>query len=161
MTPTPGAGAGSASSGEMTTTRKGPSTGEIIGIVVGVIGAVALVAAAFFCLYFARRRKGQEEREDDAASQRGSSAGMMGSRRPEMSSTVPSSWESGDGDELGKRRSRLMPVDPRMDPFNGGIYTRNKSHESIATLRDDQDYSRKVHQPKILRATNPDPQVDE
>lgn len=44
-----------------------------------------------------------------------------------------------------------------MDPFKMGLYARRKSHESINTVRDDHDYSRRVHQPKILRATNPDP----
>src|SRR5690606_28562476 len=57
----------------------------------------------------------------------------------------------------GNRNSRLLPVDPRMDPFTQGIYVRTKSRESINTLHDDHDYSRRVHQPRVLRATNPDP----
>jgi cell wall integrity and stress response component len=59
-----------------------------------------------------------------------------------------------------KRRSTLMPVDPRLDPFAKGIYSRseNKSHESVNSLQDNQDYSRRVHEPpRVLRATNPDP----
>jgi cell wall integrity and stress response component len=52
-----------------------------------------------------------------------------------------------------------MPVDPRLDPF-APVYQRgegNVSRESVNTLRDDHDYSRRVHQKgPILRATNPD-----
>lgn len=67
------------------------------------------------------------------------------------------------GDEemtaAGTRRSRLMPVDPRLDPF-APVYKRgdgNKSRDSVATIRDDHDYSRRVLHPKaVLRATNPD-----
>jgi hypothetical protein len=56
--------------------------------------------------------------------------------------------------------SRLSEVDPRMDPFKPGLYARNSSHESFHTMRDEHDYSRPVHQPKVLRATNPDPDVE-
>jgi len=70
---------------------------------------------------------------------------------------VVETWEPGDAP--GSRRSRLMPVDPRLDPF-ASVYQRNgdnKSRESVNTIRDDHDYSRRVvHQGPILRATNPD-----
>jgi len=69
---------------------------------------------------------------------------------------VVETWEPGDAP--GSRRSRLMPVDPRLDPF-APVYQRgeNKSRESVNTIRDDHDYSRRVvHQGPILRATNPD-----
>jgi hypothetical protein len=49
-------------------------------------------------------------------------------------------------------------MDPNTAP---GIYVRNKSHESVHTLHDDQDYSRRVVQPRVLRATNPDPDQDD
>lgn len=68
--------------------------------------------------------------------------------------------ENWENSAQGKRRSTLMPVDPRLDPGTMGIYHRpeNKSHESVNSLRDDQDYSRRVHDPsRVLRATNPDP----
>ncbi len=45
-----------------------------------------------------------------------------------------------------------------MDPFKQGLYARNGSHESVNTLRDDHDYSRRIQQPKVLRAMNPDPE---
>jgi cell wall integrity and stress response component len=70
---------------------------------------------------------------------------------------VVEAWEPAD--TPGSRRSRLMPVDQRLDPF-APLYQRgdgSKSRESINTIRDDQDYSRRVHQTgPILRATNPD-----
>ncbi|KAK8127567.1 hypothetical protein PG984_008675 [Apiospora sp. TS-2023a] len=127
---------------------KGLSTGAAVGVAVGVLGAIILTGAigAFFWL----RRKRQRQNQvllDRQNSVRGSSAGMMSTPRTEMAST----W---DGDSTGRRNSRLMPHDPRMDPYAVNIYGRfdNKSHESINTLRDDRDYSRRV-----LRTTNPDP----
>lgn len=128
----------------------------MVGIVIGVIGAVVIAGALVFCALLSRRKKAAAEQQD-YRSQRGSSAGMMGTPRTEMGEAGSSTWGSGDGGTLGRRQSKLMPVDPRMDPFNPGLYVRNKSQESITTLRDDRDYSRKVHQPKVLRAMNPDP----
>lgn len=127
---------------------KGLSTGAAVGVAVGVLGAIILTGAigAFFWLRRKRRHQNQALL-DRQNSVRGSSAGMMSTPRTEMAST----W---DGDSMGRRNSRLMPHDPRMDPYATNIYGRfdNKSHESINTLRDDRDYSRRV-----LRTTNPDP----
>ncbi|KAH6698094.1 hypothetical protein BKA61DRAFT_497467 [Leptodontidium sp. MPI-SDFR-AT-0119] len=70
---------------------------------------------------------------------------------------VVETWENDNRETPSSRRSRLIPVDPRLDPF-APIYQRgeNKSRESVNTLRDDHDYSRRVHgQGPILRATNP------
>ena len=66
---------------------------------------------------------------------------------------------AGTWDSQNKRRSHLMPVDPRLDPFATGIYPdQNRSRESFNSLQDNQDYSRRVHQPpRVLRAMNPDP----
>lgn len=64
-----------------------------------------------------------------------------------------------DSEQLSgnRRNSRIMPHDPRMDPFAANLYNReNKSRESINTIQDNHDYSRKV-----LRTTNPDPPADE
>ncbi|KAK8080589.1 Carbohydrate-binding WSC [Apiospora hydei] len=127
---------------------KGMSTGAAVGVAVGVIGFLVIIGAigAFFLLRRKRRAQNQAllERQNSV---RGSSAGMMSTPRTEMAST----W---DGDSMNRRNSRLMPHDPRMDPYATNIYGRfdNKSHESINTLRDDRDYSRRV-----LRTTNPDP----
>ncbi|KAK6224569.1 hypothetical protein QIS74_02896 [Colletotrichum tabaci] len=139
-------------------TSNGPSTGAVVGIVVGVIGAVVALAGIGLFLFFRRRKQRQNENDKyDVPSHRGSSAGMSGSpRNPEMVVTVDGGrWDPDTTSE--QRRSRLLAHDPRLDPLPRGLYVRNKSAESINTLRDDQDYSRKVHQP-VLRATNPDPE---
>ncbi|KAK9774761.1 hypothetical protein AB5N19_10837 [Seiridium cardinale] len=140
----------SASAANVSTGQKGLSTGAAVGTAVGVLGFVVIIIAAGFFFWFRRKRRADGgtmlEHQD---SFRGSSAGMMGTPRTEMASV----WE-GESQSVGRRSSRLMPHDPRMDPYAMNIYGRfdNKSHESINTLRDDQDYSRRV-----LRTTNPDP----
>jgi cell wall integrity and stress response component len=165
VTVTPTVPVGAANSNGVSPSSNGLSTGSAVGLAVGVVALVAIVLGAllFFCL---RRRRRQEEPNDMPSPWRNSSAGMMSiTPRTDMSDKVsggrpvPDNWET---DELGRRRSRLMPVDPRMN-FGTGIYAReeNVSHDSINTVRDDQDYSRRVHEPpKVLRATNPDPSED-
>ncbi|KAG7411376.1 hypothetical protein ACKAV7_010127 [Fusarium commune] len=133
-----------------TTEKSGLGTGQVVGIVVGVIAAVIGAAALALFLWF-RRKKQQNEQEayQDDPSVRDSSSGIA---RPDMSmagSPVASA-------AAGSRNSTLQ-VDPRMDPFKQGLYVRSASHESINTLRDDHDYSRRIQAPKVLRATNPDP----
>ncbi|KAK8090847.1 hypothetical protein PG994_000352 [Apiospora phragmitis] len=127
---------------------KGLSTGAAVGVAVGVLGFLIIMGAIGAFFWLRRKRHNQNQALlDRQNSVRGSSAGMMSTPRTEMAST----W---DGDSMGRRNSRLMPHDPRMDPYATNIYGRfdNKSHESINTLRDDRDYSRRV-----LRTTNPDP----
>jgi cell wall integrity and stress response component len=140
----------STSGSSVTKDSKALSTGAAVGIAVGVFGFVAIIIAVGVWLWLRRRNRMQEAGGlDQRNSFRGSSAGMMSSTpRTEMAST----W--GEGESMGRRSSRLMPHDPRMDPFATNIYNRfdNKSRESVNTLRDDQDYSRRV-----LRTTNPDP----
>lgn len=123
----------------------------------GVIAAVVAFAGLGLFLFFRRRKQHQENSKYDEPSHRGSSAGMTGSpRNPEMVVTVDGGrWDADSTSD--HRRSRLMAHDPRMEPLGRGLYLNNKSAESINTLRDDQDYSRKVHKP-VLRATNPDPE---
>ncbi|KAG5816148.1 hypothetical protein H9Q74_002049 [Fusarium xylarioides] len=135
---------------DSTTEKSGLGTGQVVGIVVGVIAAVIGAAALALFLWF-RRKKQQNEQEayQDDPSVRDSSSGIA---RPDMSmagSPVASA-------AAGSRNSTLQ-VDPRMDPFKQGLYVRSASHESINTLRDDHDYSRRIQAPKVLRATNPDP----
>jgi cell wall integrity and stress response component len=153
VTPTPGSN--SPSTAEMSS-NQGPNTGQIVGIVVGVIGAlIVLVAIGFFAYMYRRKR---QQNEAGLPSPRGSSSGMGGTlRNTEMSE---SGWDAASGAALSKRSSRLMPHDPRMDPYPAGLYARSKSHESVNTMHDEHDYSRRVHQPKVLRATNPDPDVE-
>ncbi|KAJ1333685.1 cell wall integrity and stress response component [Microdochium nivale] len=141
-----------ASNSEMSTAGEGLTTGAAVGIAVGVLGIVAIIAGV--CVFFWLRRRKQTQQEaavERSNSGRGSSAGMMGTPRTEMASI----WDS-EQLSTGRRNSRLMPHDPRMDPFAGNIYAQaNKSRESINTLQDNHDYSRKV-----LRTTNPDPDQD-
>lgn len=63
-----------------------------------------------------------------------------------------------EDDMYGSHRMSMKPMDPRLDPKQTfGLY-RAASHDSINTLRDDHDYSRRVHQPgRVLRVTNMDP----
>lgn len=140
-------------------------TGGTVGLSIGLVALAGIIGALIF--FFLRRRRQQEE--EKGPSRGGSSAGMGGqipSRTMSENSRyvlgtdgrqVVETWEPSD--TPGSRRSRLVPVDPRLDPF-APVYQRgdgNVSRESINTLRDDHDYSRRVHQKgPILRATNPD-----
>ncbi|OTB19896.1 hypothetical protein K445DRAFT_7914 [Daldinia sp. EC12] len=137
-----------ASPSEVTSNQHGLSTGAAVGIAIGVFAAVGLAIGAGLFFWLRRRRRDQGDAlADSPGSHRGSSAGMMSTPTTGMASV----W---DGDTAsGRRNSRFMPHDPRMDPFAANIYSReNKSQESINTLQDNHDYSRKV-----LRTTNPDP----
>ncbi|KAI1083541.1 hypothetical protein F5B20DRAFT_409683 [Whalleya microplaca] len=140
-----------ASSTGMTASHSGLSTGAAVGVAVGVLGAVIIVALIAIMYWIRRRRSNQEAGMlSNQGSQRGSSSGMMGTPTTAMASV----WD-GENGSTGRRNSRLMPHDPRMDPYATNIYSRfdhNKSRESINTLQDNHDYSRKV-----LRTTNPDP----
>jgi hypothetical protein len=145
----------------------GLGTGGAVGLTIGLVALIAIVSALIW--FYFRRKRQQEAEEYASASRRGSSAGLGGpvpSRTMSENSRyvlgtdgrqVVETWEPGD--TPGSRRSRLIPVDPRLDPF-APLYQRNgdsKSRESFNTLRDDHDYSRRVvHQGPILRATNPD-----
>lgn len=149
--PTAVATSDSSSANVSTGSKKGLSTGAAVGTAVGVLGFVVIAIAAGFFLWLRKKKRNQQQEGSMLEHQnsfRGSSAGMMGTPRTEMASV----WES-EAQSVGRRSSRLMPHDPRMDPYATNIYGRfdNKSHESINTLRDDQDYSRRV-----LRTTNPD-----
>ncbi|GFP57509.1 cell wall integrity and stress response component 4 [Trichoderma asperellum] len=131
--------------------KSGLSTGAIVGIVVGIVGGLAVLAAALF-LFLRRRRQNQDEYRDDP-SVRGSSSGMVGSVPPEMSINGGSPASP----VAAANRNSTIQIDPRMDPFKQGLYIRG-SHESLNTLRDDHDYSRRIQRPTVLRATNPDPE---
>lgn len=165
MTAAPTASADGYAAGGTPGTSTGLQTGAIVGIVVGVVGGLA-VLAAFLWLWFAKRRRQAEEEKGLGSSLRGGGSpgttatprtGEVSESRFAPGSTGPAAaaWDASN-----KRRSHLMPVDPRLDPFAKGIYTgdQNTSRESFNSLQDNQDYSRRVHQaPRVLRATNPDP----
>ncbi|KAK4100241.1 hypothetical protein N658DRAFT_104858 [Parathielavia hyrcaniae] len=137
----------------------GLQTGAIVGIVIGVIAGIAVIAA-FLWLWFAkRRRQNPDDPNGLAASTRGGSAspGVIGTPK---AGEVSENRYPGAADFQTKRRSHLMPVDPRLDPFATGMYAadQNLSRESFASLQDNTDYSRRVHHPpRVLRPTNPDP----
>ncbi|KAG6068352.1 hypothetical protein E4U32_001136 [Claviceps aff. humidiphila group G2b] len=135
-----------------TVEESGLKTGAVVGIVVGVVGGVLILAAVMIFFYFRHKKQQQQNGYQDDPSIQGSSSGMMGSGRAEMSRAPTSPGSTGN-------RSSLLPVDPRMDPFQQSLYVRSGSRESVGTLRDDHDYSRRIQQPKVLRATNPDPVV--
>ncbi|KAL7812686.1 hypothetical protein V8C44DRAFT_67667 [Trichoderma aethiopicum] len=131
--------------------KSGLGTGAIVGIAVGVVGGVLALAAALLFWFLRRRRQGKDEYMNDP-SVRGSSSGMVG---------VPGDLTGNSGSPASPvsvvNRNSTIQIDPRMDPFKQGLYIRG-SHESLNTLRDDHDYSRRIQPPKVLRAVNPDPE---
>ncbi|KAH7377209.1 hypothetical protein B0T11DRAFT_29363 [Plectosphaerella cucumerina] len=164
VTPPDLAGSESSANGNGQTDTNGSGglgTGAVVGIVIGVIAAVLTVPGALLFWFF-RRRKHRKANgyEEPNFSQRGSSSGMIASTRNQemiVTSDNQGAWSPNSASE--QRRSRLMAVDPRMDPDGRPMFLHNKSHESVNTLHDDQDYSRKVAKP-VLRATSPDPLDD-
>ncbi|KAK4143332.1 uncharacterized protein C8A04DRAFT_37527 [Dichotomopilus funicola] len=140
----------------------GLTGGAIAGVVIGVLGAIAIIAALIWFLFVKRRRDRDDADPAGLGSPgRGASPGRIATPgSAEMSeSRYGGSTTGGPSD---KRRSHLMPVDPRLDPFTTGMYPsdHNRSRESFNSLQDNQDYSRRVHQPgRVLRAMNPDPDV--
>lgn len=175
VTATPTAVIGSPSTGNISSKSGGGglSTGGAVGLAVGLVALAVAVAGGFIFWCLRRRRRRQEEAGAMYdPSHRGSSAGMTQTPKSPSSgdnpqfvfgpvgSANPGVYET---DQSGRRRSGMLrPIDPRMDPHTTTIYNgENKSHDSVNTLRDDQDYSRKVHHPaRVLRATNPDPDFD-
>lgn len=123
--------------------------GAIAGVAIGII---ALIAIGAFLFYMYRRHRNEERSRAmaEAAGRRGSTAGMM---QQTPTGTMSTSGFSGD------RRSTIRPMDPRLDPYQtAGLYSQeNISRDSIGTIRDDQDYSRKVSAPRQMRVMNPDP----
>ncbi|KAK4125911.1 hypothetical protein N657DRAFT_282272 [Parathielavia appendiculata] len=139
----------------------GLQAGAIVGIVVGVVGGLAVIAAFLWLWYSKRRRQNQDDTNGFASPTRGSgSPGVIGTPKAGEVSEIR---YPGAADSQNKRRSHLMPVDPRLDPFATGLYVadQNLSRESFTSLQDNTDYSRRVHQPqRVLRPTNPDPDDD-
>merc|ERR1711977_692302 len=111
---------------ELTPANKGGGglgTGGAVGLTVGL---VALIAAAVF--FFLRKRRRDQEAADNL-SRRGSSAGFGAAAVPSRTMSensryvlgtdgrrVVETWEPGETAEV--RRSRLIPVDQRLDPFS-------------------------------------------
>jgi cell wall integrity and stress response component len=170
VTVTPTAPPNAAGTALAATSREKLSTAAAVGLTIGLVALIiGLVLLAFFCW---RRREKERNRDGGDDLWRGSRSGLDGpvpSRTMSESSRfvlntdgrqVVESWEAEN--VAGTRRSRLMTtVDPRLDPF-AKVYQRGldgKSRESVNTIRDDQDYSRRIRGAgPILRAVNPDPE---
>ncbi|KAL2754252.1 hypothetical protein ACRALDRAFT_2043288 [Sodiomyces alcalophilus JCM 7366] len=160
VTPSSTADSDAADSDESSDGGSGLGTGAVVGIVIGVIGGVILLAAVGIFLYLRRRKqqKGDPGINNDKYEDHGGGSSAATPRLPNLVVTMGGPSSNADAGAEQRRSSRLMAVDPRMDPYAAPMY-RNKSRESINTLHDDHDYSRKVTRP-VLRATNPDP-IDE
>lgn len=139
----------------------GLSGGAIAGIVIGILAVLAAFIAGALLYQRHKRRKESLEGAPLAGAlggshRRGSSVGIMSKAGTISSSGYGMPMEE---DVYGSpRRMSMKPMDPRLDPKQTfGLY-RAASHDSINTLRDDQDYSRRVHQPgRVLRVTNMGP----
>jgi len=150
----------------------GLGTGGAVGLAIGLIVVFALIGGALFWLY---KRKKNQNKEEEARrnlhdSQRSSTSGLQGDMTRSMSQhsrfvlgsngqTVVGGFEPVTPTVEGSGSSRisahgLKPVDPRLDPF--GVAYGNRSRESLNTINDGHDYTR-----KILRTTNPDPDNDD
>jgi cell wall integrity and stress response component len=165
ITPTTPPTAGDKSVAFEQITSRGLTTGQAVGLTIGLVALIALIVAILFCVR-KRRQSAAGDQFDDVV--RGdSSSGPLPKRTMSEASRymlgtdgrqVVEGWEP-ETEVAGSRRSRLIPVDPRLDPF-APVYQRgdgSKSRESVATIRDDHDYSRRFHNGRpILRATNPD-----
>ncbi|KAL2021094.1 hypothetical protein VTK56DRAFT_7513 [Thermocarpiscus australiensis] len=142
--------------------NSGLPAGAIAGIVIGVIVGLAAFAALLWFLFVKRRKQNPEESGGLATPARGGGS-PRALATPKSAEVSESRYAGADGESSSKRRSYLMPVDPRLDPYAKGIYVGdgNRSRESLASLQDNQDYSRPVFEaPRVLRATNPDPDDD-
>jgi cell wall integrity and stress response component len=147
----------------------GLSTGAIVGITIASIlgGGAVLILLIWACL--ARRRRNQTpspslltdegKSSNEGRSTSGPSRTMSGNSRFVLETNgekvVQSFVEDGPSNRRG---SQMLPVDPRLDPFNKLYQKGNMSRDSIATIRDEHDYSRKITPTggRVLRAMNPD-----
>ncbi|KAJ5586291.1 Carbohydrate-binding WSC subgroup [Penicillium hetheringtonii] len=115
----------------------GLSGGSIAGIVIGVLGGLALLGGLIFMVFFYRKRA-------RAASPVPSNPDMADNRTSQGSSFVRGVFPQGaDGNGLGRQNTY---TDNRMK----NVYPHG-SRDSSVSLQDNEDYSRPV-----LRATNPD-----
>ncbi|KAF7719625.1 Uncharacterized protein PECH_003482 [Penicillium ucsense] len=115
------------------------SGGSIAGIVIGVLGGIALLGALIFMVFFYRKRA-------RAVSPIPSTADMAEHRASQASSFSRGVFSQGpqDGSSLGRKHTF---TDNRLKT---DIYP-NGPRDSSVSLQDNEDYSRPV-----LRLTNPD-----
>lgn len=142
------------------------SKGAIAGLVIGILAVLIAFIAGALLYRRQQRRREQAENSPLAAGMAGShrrmsSAGMMSKAGTVSSHGYGLAMEE-DSYGSPSRRMSMKPMDPRLDPKQTfGLY-RAASHDSLNTIRDDQDYSRRVHEPaRALRVFNPDPVDDQ
>ncbi|KUI54887.1 Cell wall integrity and stress response component 4 [Cytospora mali] len=135
----------------------GLTKGAIAGLTVGILAAVAaFILGAFLFRRHKRSMQPQNSMPGGGIDRRGSSAGIMSKAGTISSSGYGLAMEEDGSYGTPGRRMSMKPMDPRLDP-KVGLY-RVASHDSLNTIRDDQDYSRRVHEaPRVMRVTNPDP----
>ncbi|KAJ5775282.1 uncharacterized protein N7511_000293 [Penicillium nucicola] len=135
-----GAGADSASADASAAGGSKLSGGSIAGIVIGVLGGLALIGALVFMIFFYRKRARSispipSQDMADNRDSRGSSFGW------------PQGSDAAAGGAVPGRSGTF--IDRRMKP-NAVLYP-NGPRDSSVSLQDNEDYSRPV-----LRLTNPD-----
>ncbi|KAK7748968.1 Cell wall integrity and stress response component 4 [Cytospora paraplurivora] len=137
--------------------NRGLTKGAVAGLVVGILAAIlAFIVGAILFRRHKRRMQSQEAVAAGGMGRRGSSAGIMSKAGTMSSSGFGMAMEEDGSYGSSGRRMSMKPIDPRLDP-KVGLY-RIASHDSLNTIRDDQDYSRRVQDaPRIMRVTNPDP----
>ncbi|KAK4228815.1 hypothetical protein QBC38DRAFT_135345 [Podospora fimiseda] len=134
--------------------------GAVAGIIVGVIGGLIVLAVVIWMLWRKRREATNSEIGFVGPPRRGGSAtgsiAAMGSIKSGPHVSENRYLQRDHGWEESKRMSLVPPTDPRMKT---GLYNRdNRSHDSMASLQDNQDYSRIIAAPtRVLRVTNSDP----
>ncbi|KAL5343502.1 hypothetical protein BJX70DRAFT_171058 [Aspergillus crustosus] len=116
------------------------SGGAIAGIVVGVVGGLALIAAAVIFFLAKRRSRANEEQPN-----KGSAMGYANARGP-FSDNHSHTMSNGSG---GTPQRMPTFTDNRLN--TGTVLYPNGSPQSEVSLHDNEDYSRPV-----LRLTNPD-----
>ncbi|KAJ5995045.1 Carbohydrate-binding WSC subgroup [Penicillium waksmanii] len=120
--------------------KSGLSGGSIAGIVIGVLGGLALLGGLIFLIFFYRKRA-------RSASPIPSNADMADNRTSQGSSFVRGVFPQGSdgaGNGLGRQNTY---TDNRMK----NVYQGHASRDSSVSLQDNEDYSRPV-----LRLANPD-----
>lgn len=149
----------------------GLSTGASIGIAIALaLFIIAIVLGIVYYYHSKRKDRAGEFGADGSQSLTGSGRTEDGGR-PGLSRPMSQNSEfilKTDGRTVSggfevntpaRRQSNLNVVDPRLDPFNGLYGQGNKSRESVNTLNDGRDYSRKLNtnEPRrALRVLNPD-----